>query len=142
MPGNLRRKTTGKSGGPTEKDYLKARRQVLRGSQICWRCGEAIDLTLKPICRNVDTTGLTVFDVIPMYCGDGIEPCGHPRKAHPFSASADHVHAVSELPPDSPLLTDPRNMKACHLDCNRRRQAGKQDGGPVNRCKVSKDWYA
>lgn len=142
MPGNLRKKTAGKSSGVTERDYLRARRKVLRGSQICCRCGDAIDLKLKPICRYVDTTGMTVHDTIPLYCGDGIEPCGHPRKAHPFSASADHEIPVADLPPGSPLLTDPRNMRSTHLDCNRRRQTGAQDGGPVNRCKVSKDWYS
>lgn len=136
MPGNLRKKTSGKSG-VTERDYLRARRQVIRASSICAICGEAIDKNAKPICRFVDTSDLSMFDEIPRYCSADGSPCEHPRKAHPYSASADHIEQVSTLPPDSPLLVDPRNMQAVHLKCNQSRQSG---AAGLN--KTSKDWYA
>jgi len=56
MPGNVR----GKLGKRSERDYLKARRQVIRESQICALCYEAIDVGLKPVCVKVDTRGFTV----------------------------------------------------------------------------------
>lgn len=139
MPGNLRKKSGGKGSGRTEKDYLRARRQVLKDSQICFWCGEAIDLKLKPICRFVDTSLATVETDVPQWCTEG--GCDHPRKAHPFSGSADHwPEPVSSLPPGSSLLTDPRNMVSTHLKCNRDRGAGT---GEVHQMyKTSKDHFA
>lgn len=136
MPGNLRRKSGGKGSGRTEKDYERARRQIIRESQICF-CGEAIDLTLKPICRYVDTSTATVGTVLPRYCS-GDEPCGHPRKAHPFSASADHIVPIADLPPGSPLLTSVKNLRSCHVACNRLRGAG---NGEVQNYRTSKNHY-
>lgn len=86
----------------------------------------------------VSTDLLTVFDEVPRYCtGDG-SPCDHPRKAHPFSPSADHWPVpVSEMVPGDKRLTDPRAMRLTHLKCNQVRGNRSED---MNR--VSRDWFA
>lgn len=138
MPGNLRRRSSTRPGR-TERDYLRARRRVLRESQICVGCRQAVDLNLKPICQFVNTDGYTAetAHLIPLTCGD--ECVGHARKANPWSASANHKIPVASLPPDSPLLTDPKNLETMHLKCNR--DLG--DRGEVRpRTKTSRDWFA
>lgn len=109
----------------------------MRESQICWLCGEAIDLSLKPICRFIDTSTATLATVLPLTCSDG---CDHPRKPHPFSASADHKTPIALLPPGSELLTSVKNLASAHLKCNRDRGAG--GGDVVQSYKTSKDHYA
>jgi hypothetical protein len=136
MPGNLRKKL--KRGGPTERDYLLARKQIIWESRICAGCHEAIDLTLPPICVRVNTAGFTVENAhdIPARC----EPdCKHPRKANPWSASADHVIPVEKLPPGSSLLTSKKNLVAMHKICNQR----KGSGAAIDRPKFisSGDWF-
>lgn len=136
MPGNLRRKIT--KNGPSERDYLRARQQVIRASQICAFCHDAIDLTLPPICGRVDTSGFTVETAqdIPAVCGP---ECGHPRKANPWSASADHIIPVDKLPPGSPLLASKKNLVPMHKICNQRKGAGKSVERP--RFVSSGDWF-
>lgn len=136
MPGNLRGKL--KRGGPSERDYLRARQQVIRSSQICAGCFEAIDLTLKPLCARVDTSGFTVERAhdIPLVCGPG---CDHGKKANPWSASADHIIPVHKLPPGSPLLASRKNLQPMHKICNQRKSAG--DGKPRERYVSSGDWF-
>ena len=136
MPGNLRRKLV--KGGPSERDYLRARQQVIRSSQICAGCFEAIDLTLKPVCVRVDTSGFTVetAHLVPLVCGDG---CSHPRKANPWSASADHIIPVDQLPPGSPLLASRKNLQAMHKVCNQRKSSG--DGQSRATFVSSGDWF-
>lgn len=136
MPGNLRRKL--KSNGPTERQYLRARRQVIRESQICAGCHEAIDLTLKPVCVKVKTAGYTVENAheIPLTCGPA---CDHSRKANPWSASADHVIPVEKLPPGSPLLVSKKNLVSMHMVCNQRKSAG--SGFVRPRFISSGDWF-
>lgn len=137
MPGNLRKKLV--KNGPTEREYLRARRQIIRESQICAGCHEAIDLTLKPICAQVNTAGYTVENAheIPTTCGP--ECRKHPRKANPWSASADHIIPVDKLPPGSPLLVSKKNLVAMHKVCNQRKGAG----AGVDRPKFvsSGDWF-
>lgn len=139
MPGNLRRKTGGKHSGRSENDYLKARRRVINAAAICELCGEALDKALKPLCRRVVTAGYTVENAheIPLTCGDSCDK-SHGRKPNPWSASADHRIPVDKLPPGSPLLTDPRALRAVHLVCNIAR--GNRDDQPKSR--TSKDWMA
>lgn len=136
MPGNLRKKL--KSGGPTERDYLKARRQVLYESRICAVCHDAIDLSLKPICSLVDTSAFTVENAheIPLTCG---ADCDHRKKANPWSGSADHIIPVDQLPAGSPLLTSKKNLQATHKICNQRRGTGElvERPGYVS----SGDWF-
>lgn len=136
MPGNLRGKL--KKGGPTERDYLRARRQVLHESRICAYCFDAIDQTLKPICAKVDTSGFTVERAheIPLICGPD---CDHKKKANPWSGSADHIVPVEKLPPGSPLLTSKKNLQSTHQVCNQR----KSNGDVVKREKFvsSGDWF-
>lgn len=136
MPGNLRRKL--KQGGPTERDYLRARKQVIFQSRICSICFDAIDVKLPPICSRVDTSGFTVETAheIPVSCG---AECAHPRKPNPWSASADHIIPVEKLPPGSPLLTSTKNLASCHLVCNQRKSAG--DAAPRSRFVSSGDWF-
>lgn len=140
MPGNLRRKAGGRGSGRSERDYLRARRRVIRASQICGECGNAIDLSLKPVCRFVDTSGFTVetAHLIPLVCGEGCREAGHGRKANPWSVSADHKVPVAELPPDSPLLTSSKNLVACHLWCNKSKGAGRKKRVLF---KTSRDWF-
>lgn len=139
MPGNLRKRLNGKTGR-TERDYLRARKRVLGTSQICVGCGQAIDLNLKPICQFVKTDGVPVEQahLIPLTCGDGCREAKHARKANPWSASADHKIPVSELPPDSPLLTSTKNLDPFHLVCNQRKGDRKS---PKARNKTSRDWF-
>lgn len=136
MPGNLRRKLA--KGGPTERDYLRARRQVIYESRICAYCHDAIDVSLKPICVKVNTSGFTVENAheIPLVCGP---ECKHSRKANPWSASADHVVPVEKLPPGSPLLASTKNLVPMHKVCNQRKGAGE----PVSRQRFvsSGDWF-
>lgn len=102
-------------------------------------CGEAVDKTLKPICRHVRTDDYTVVNAhdIPLTC-DAVDCAkNHTRKANPFSASADHIVAVSKMRPGDPRLVDPRAMQLTHLDCNRRRQAG---GNEESKVTCLKDW--
>ena len=136
MPGNLRKKLKGT--GPSERDYLRARRQIIRESQICAACFEAIDLTLKPICSKVNTSGYTVETAseIPVTCG---ADCKHSRKANPWSASADHVIPVDQLPPGSPLLVSKKNLVSMHMVCNQRKSAGPIVDRP--RFVSSGDWF-
>lgn len=136
MPGNLRKKL--RANGPSERQYLRARRQVIRESQICAGCFEAIDLTLKPVCVFVKTAGFTVetADEIPVTCG---AECRHPRKANPWSASADHIVPVDQLPPGSPLLVSKSNLVSMHLVCNQRKSAGSGVDRP--RFVSSGDWF-
>lgn len=136
MPGNLRRKL--KPGGPTERDYLKARKQILYESRICTYCHDAIDLSLKPICVRVDTSGFTVERAheIPLEC----EPsCGHPKKPNPWSGSADHIIPVEQLPAGSPLLTSKKNLQSMHKICNQRRGTGDVASKPT--FVSSGDWF-
>jgi hypothetical protein len=136
MPGNLRKKL--KRGGPTEREYLKAREQIIRESQICAGCHDAIDLTLKPICSQVSTAGFTVETAheIPTTCGP---ECNHPKKANPWCASADHIIPVEKLPPGSPLLVSKKNLVSMHKVCNQR----KGSGAAIDRPKFvsSGDWF-
>lgn len=136
MPGNLRRKLT--KNGPTERDYLRARRQVIHESRICNYCHDAIDLTLKPICIKVATSSYTVENAheIPTVCGP---ECKHPRKANPWSASADHVIPVDKLPAGSPLLASKKNLVPMHKICNQRKGAGELASKP--RFVSSGDWF-
>lgn len=136
MPGNLRKKL--KRGGPTERQYLQAREQVIRESQICAGCHDAIDLTLKPICIRVNTSGFTVETAhdIPTRCGDD---CDHQRKSNPWSASADHIIPVEKLPPGSPLLTSKKNLRSMHKVCNQRKGSGVAVDRP--RFVSSGDWF-
>lgn len=138
LPGNLRKKSSGRGSGRTERDYLRARQQILRESQICAICCEAIDLTLKPICRFVKTDGFGVQDAdkIPLQCGPNCDK-SHGRKANPWSGSADHKIPVDQLPPDSPLLVGKQNLQVTHLYCNRSK------GNRVARPHFtsSNDWY-
>lgn len=138
MPGNLRRKTS-KTAGRTERDYLRARRQLRNGSQICSVCRSAIDLTLKPICQYVKTSGYSVENAheIPLTCGPNCK--GHARKANPWSFSADHKIPVDMLQPDSPLLTSVRNLRPTHLRCNQSK-GNRTEAKPRN--KTSRDWFA
>lgn len=121
MPGNLRRKLTHR--GPTERDYLRARRQVLHESQICAGCHEAIDLSLKPVCIHVDTSAFSVETAheIPTTCGTD---CRHQRKANPWSGSADHIVPVDQLAPGDPRLVSKRNLRPMHKVCNQRKGSG------------------
>lgn len=137
MPGNLRKKTT-KNAGRTEREYLRMRRRVLSRSGICHLCKSPIDPNLKPICQFVRTDGYTWENAheTPLTCGPVCE--GHSKKANPWSGSLDHVTPVSDLPPDSPLLTADSNGKPAHLDCNRRR--GNRPPTSKARNKVSRDW--
>lgn len=136
MPGNLRRKLT--RNGPSERDYLRARRQIIYESRICAYCHDAIDVSLKPICIKVATAGFTVENAheIPQTCGPD---CKHARKANPWSASADHIIPVDELPAGSPLLASKKNLRSFHLVCNQRRGTGEI----VDRPKFvsSGDWF-
>lgn len=138
MPGNLRRKSS--RPGRTERDYLRARKRVLRESQICVVCRNAIDTNLKPVCQFVDTGLFTVADahLIPVLCGPECRELKHARKANPWSASADHKIPVSELPTDSPLLASAKNLAACHLVCNQRKGDRKS---AASRPKTSRDWF-
>lgn len=136
MPGNLR----GKLGHrQRETDYLRARKQVIHESRVCSICFDAIDIKLAPVCCKVDTRGFTVENAheIPVTCGPD---CNHRRKPNPFSASADHVVAVDQLPPGSPLLTSRRNLRPCHLVCNMRKGDG--DTAPVSAFVSSGDWFS
>ncbi|ALA48514.1 HNH endonuclease [Mycobacterium phage Lolly9] len=139
MPGNLRKKS---GAGKTERDYLRARRRVLRQSQICAYppCRKAIDLKLKPICQFVDTSLFTVetAHLIPLTCGDECREAKHARKANPYSASANHKIPVSQLPPDSDMLASAKNLEPMHLKCNQ--ELGDGDIKPRN--KTSRDWFA
>ncbi|OYN81749.1 hypothetical protein CG716_05185 [Mycolicibacterium sphagni] len=139
MPGNLRKKG---ATGKTEADYLRARRRVLRESQICAYppCRKAIDLNLKPICQFVDTSLFTVetAHLIPLTCGDDCRKLKHARKSNPWGPSANHKVPVSSLPPDSPLLASAKNLEPMHLKCNK--DLG--DGGVTPRHKTSRDWFA
>lgn len=138
MAGNMRSKSGKRGSGVSEEDYKRARRQVLRESQICSLCGEAISLKLPAICRFIDTSTATVATVLPLYC-TGDVPCDHQRKAQPFSASADHKIPVSQLPPGSPLLVDPKNLAAVHLVCNQLKGSGNGEVKPLY--KTSKNHY-
>jgi hypothetical protein len=138
LPGNLRRKL--KHGGPTERDYLRMRRQVLRESSICAICFDAVDQTLVPICCKVDTRGYTVEDAhkIPTVCGP---ECKHQKKANPFSPSLDHIIPVDQLPPGSPLLTSRKNGQVAHLVCNQKKS--NRDGVERREKFVSSgDWFS
>ena len=143
MPGNLRRKSGGRGTGRTERDYLRARRRVLQASQICAHpeCRKAIDLTLRPVCQFVDTSGFTVetAHLIPVVCGDGCVVAGHARKANPFSASANHRVPVASLLPDSKMLTSVKNLEPMHLRCN---QSLGDRAVPAAAHKTSRDWFA
>lgn len=141
MPGNLRGKTGRRGTGRSERDYLRARRRVLRESAICAECGCAIDLTLKPICQYVSTDGFPVERAheIPLECGPECCELKHGRKANPWSGSADHKIPVVELPPDSPMLTSVKNLRSTHLVCNQRKGDRKS---PAVLVKTSRDWFA
>ncbi len=135
MPGNVRKKLGHRQG---EKQYLRARRQVLRESQICAICFQAIDLSLKPVCSKVDTRGFSVEFAhdIPLTCGPD---CRHQKKPNPFSGSADHIVPVEQLPVGSPLLTSKKNLRSTHLVCNQRKGAGQS---PEREKFVSSgDWF-
>lgn len=138
MPGNLRGKL--KRGGPTERDYLRMRRQVLRQSSICAICFDAVDQTLAAICCKVDTKGFTVETAhqIPITCGPD---CTHQKKANPWSASLDHIIPVDQLPPGSPLLTSRKNGQVAHLVCNQRKSNGDGKAAKRERFVSSGDWF-
>ena len=141
MPGNLRRKTgSGRGSGRTEASYLKARRRAGRESQICAECGQAIDMTLKPLCQFVDTkyVGIGEAHLIPLDCGPECRELKHARKANPWSFSADHKIPVDELPPDSPLLTSHKNLASTHLCCNQSK-GKRKSAKPMP--KTSRDWF-
>lgn len=135
MPGNIRSKL---GPGQREKDYLRARRRVLRESQVCAICFDAIDVKLRPVCALVDTRGFTVESAheIPVTCGPG---CDHKRKANPWGPSADHVVPVDQLPPGSPLLTSAKNLVSVHQVCNQRKSNGVSK--PVEKFVSSGDWF-
>ena len=135
MPQNIRSKL---GPGQKERDYLAARKRVIRESQICSICMEAIDISLKPVCVNVDVSGYTVetAHTIPPKCGDG---CRHKRKPNPYSPSADHVIPVDRLPPGSPLLTSVKNLQVVHYVCNQRKGAGNVP--VVEKFVSSGDWF-
>ncbi|QXO14340.1 HNH endonuclease [Mycobacterium phage Chaser] len=139
MPGNLRKKG---GTGKTERDYLRARKRVLRQSQICAHpyCRKAIDLNLKPICQFVDTSRYTIetAHLIPLVCGPDCREQKHARKANPWSASANHKIPVSQLLPDSNMLASAKNLEPMHLKCNQ--SLGDGDVKPRN--KTSRDWFA
>lgn len=136
MPGNLRGKL--KRGGPTERDYLRARRQILYESRICVYCHDAIDATLQPVCSKIDTSGYTVEKAheIPLTCGPD---CTHKKKPNPWAGSADHIIPVEKLPPGSPLLTSKKNLQSMHKVCNQRRGSG--DLVPKPKYLSSGDWF-
>lgn len=141
MPGNLRKRTgSGKGSGRTEAAYLRARRRAGRESQICAECGQAIDMTLKPLCQFIDTKlfGIESAHLIPVDCGPECRELKHARKANPWSFSADHEIPVAELMPDSPLLTSHKNLKSTHLKCNQAKSdRTSSKPGP----KTSRDWF-
>lgn len=97
-----------RSKGRTGRPYRRMRERVLRASQICAWCGEAIDMTLK--------------------------------WPDPKSASVDHIIPVSQLPPNSPLLTSPKNGRPMHLGCNSSRGKGDRPEAPEH--PTSRNWYA
>lgn len=140
MPGNLRRKSNGRGSGRTEASYLRARRRAIRESQICNECGQAVDLTLRPVCQYVDTKlyGIEAAHLIPLDCGPECRELKHARKANPWSASADHKIPVSQLPPDSPLLTSHKNLAVTHLVCNQSK-GDRKSAKPMP--KTSRDWF-
>lgn len=105
------------------------REMVLRSSSVCSLCGEVIDRNLPSLCRNVRTESFAVHEahLIPLDCSPECRKLKHPRKSNPWAGSVDHIIPVSQLPPGSPLLTDPKNGRPCHLVCNIKRQAGEND---------------
>ena len=135
MPGNLRKKL-----GPNqrEREYLRARKQVLRQSQICSICLDAIDLKLPLVCARVDTRGFTVENAheIPTTCGPD---CDHKKKPNPWSGSADHLVPVEQLRPGDPRLVSAKGLVASHLICNQRKSNG--TAKPVAKYVTSGDWF-
>lgn len=121
-----------------ERDYLRARKQVIRESQICSICHDAIDVSLPAVCRFVDVRGYTVENAheIPVKCGDD---CRHQKKPNPFSPSADHIIPVDKLPAGSPLLTSKKNLASCHYVCNKSKGAG--DSPTREKFVSSGDWF-
>lgn len=142
MPGNLRKKG---GSGKTERDYLRARGRVKRLSQICAHpdCGQAIDLTLKPVCQFVDTSTYAVetAHLIPLTCGDDCRELGHFRKANPFSFSANHKVPVARLSPEMfpDMAASVKNLEPMHLKCNQ--SLGDREL-PKARPVTSRDWFA
>jgi hypothetical protein len=60
----------------------------------------------------------------------------------PLSPSVDHIIPISQLPPDSPLLTAVSNGRPMHLGCNSRRGDGTRDTPPRYIHPTSRNWYA
>lgn len=85
----------------------------------------------------INTDLSTVYDDIPRYCTADGSKCDHPRKAHPFSASADHQVPVSELQPGDKRLTDPRFLQLMHLKCNQ-----EKGNRTVDLNRTSRDWFS
>jgi 5-methylcytosine-specific restriction endonuclease McrA len=94
-----------RSKGRTGRPYLRARRQVLEKSQICYLCGQAIDLTITD---RKDPKYPTVDHVIPVSL---IDPTG----------------------PDAHLLNSPKNLRPAHMGCNSSRGVGVRLGLKLSR---------
>lgn len=141
MSGNVRKKA-GENAAKIDRMYQKARQVAKRRSSICHLCRDAVDLKLKSVCQYVDTSGYSVEQArdIPLYCGDPDCKTKHSRKANPWSWSADHVIPVADLPPDSPLLTDPEALATSHLVCNQRKNKFGGDS-PREKFRTSRDWF-
>lgn len=141
MPGNLRKRTgAGRGSGRTEAAYLRARKRAGQLSQICAECGQAIDMTLKPICQFIDTStvGIGEAHLVPLNCGPECRELKHYRKPNPWSFSADHKIPVATLNPDSPLLTSHKNLASVHLCCNQSK-GDRKSAKPMP--KTSRDWF-
>lgn len=83
-----------RSLGRTGSKYLSARAQVLANNQICWLCGELIDMTITD---SHDPMYATVDHII----------------------TVKEIESDPSLPQE--LLWDPKNLKPAHLSCNARR---------------------
>ena len=139
MPGNLRRKT---KGAVTEHAYEKARKQCINSSSVCAICAEIVDKNLpKGICHRVMTDEYTVHNAheIPADCSPTCKAERHPRKAHPYGPSADHIVSVASMAPGDPRLVDPKNLQLCHTLCNVRKQQG---GNKKQELVTLKNWLA
>ncbi|KPG13731.1 hypothetical protein AN911_00335 [Mycobacteroides immunogenum] len=142
MSGNVRQKA-GENAAKVDRLYQKARQRAKRKSQICVHCHEAVDLSLKSICRFVDTSGYSVERAreIPFYCGDPGCKGSHSRKPNPWSWSANHKIPVDQLPPDSPLLYDDSNIEAMHLRCNKQVNKYGAESPREKKFRTSRDWF-
>ena len=90
------------------RNFLRLSENLRQAGGPCWLCGQGIDYTLR---RHND---------------DGSENLD--------SFSVDHVVPWSK---DETLREDPGNLRAAHLNCNRKR--GNRDA-PAGLGLLSRDW--